>query len=405
MKVFIIAGEASGDKLGAELMKGLQHLVGKHVQFAGLGGSGMIGQGLTSLFPMDQISIMGIGEILMQYQALKRRIQQTVEAVLQFQPDVLITIDLPEFNLRVAQKVKARSSIRTVHYVAPTVWAWRPKRAEKMAPYIDQVLALFPFEPPYMRAAGMRCDFVGHPVVTDPQATPIEIAVFRKTHNIEGAPLLLVLPGSRRSEVRRLLPIFRGAVAALIQQHPALRVVVPTVSTVDSQVRTTVADWPGKPVVVGPKAARSAQTHMHTQKLAHLVETANSDKRAAFAAADFALAASGTVSLELAAAATPMVIAYDMAWLSRQIISRMLRVDTVTLVNLVSETRVVPEFIGANCHPDKIVPALCALLSNPEAQHSAMQRTMAKLGHGGTNPGIRAAQATLSGLEASSGEK
>ena len=278
MKVFIIAGEASGDKLGAELMKGLLHLVGKQVQFAGLGGSGMIGQGLTSLFPMDQISIMGIGEILMQYHALKRRIQQTVEAVLQFQPDVLITIDLPEFNLRVAQKVKARSSIRTVHYVAPTVWAWRPKRAEKMAPYIDQVLALFPFEPPYMRAAGMRCDFVGHPVVTDPQATPSEIAVFRKTHNIEGAPLLLVLPGSRRSEVRRLLPIFRGAVAALIRQHPALRVVVPTVSAVESQVRTAVADWPGKPIVVGPKAATATQT----QTLAHLVETAHRDKRAAF---------------------------------------------------------------------------------------------------------------------------
>lgn len=402
MKVFIIAGEASGDKLGAELMKGLQHLVGKQIQFAGLGGSGMIGQGLTSLFPMDQISIMGIGEILMQYHALKRRIQQTVEAVLQFQPDVLITIDLPEFNLRVAQKVKARSSIRTVHYVAPTVWAWRPKRAEKMAPYIDQVLALFPFEPPYMRAAGMRCDFVGHPVVTDPQATPSEIAVFRKTHNIEGAPLLLVLPGSRRSEVRRLLPIFRGAVAALIRQHPALRVVVPTVSAVESQVRTAVADWPGKPIVVGPKAATATATR--TQTLAHLVETAHRDKRAAFAAADVALAASGTVSLELAAAATPMVIAYDMAWLSRQIISRMLRVDTVTLVNLVSETRVVPEFIGANCRPDKIVPALCALLSNPEAQHSAMQRTMAKLGQGGTKPGIRAAQATLSGLGASNGE-
>jgi lipid-A-disaccharide synthase len=387
VKVFIIAGEASGDKLGTEMMKGLQHLAGDKVQFSGVGGAGMIGQGLASLFPMDQISIMGVGEILSQYRALNRYIQQTVEAVLQFQPDVLITIDLPEFNLRVARQVKARSSIRTVHYVAPTVWAWRPKRAAKMAPYIDQVLALFPFEPPYMRAAGMQCEFVGHPVVTDPQATPCEVAAFRKAHDIDGAPLLLVLPGSRRSEVLRLLPVFGATVTALVQQHPALRVVVPTVSAVAGHVQSAVAGWPGQPIVLAPQTQAAQALH-----------SGHSDKRAAFAAADVALAASGTVSLELAAAATPMVIAYDMAWLSRQIIGRMLRVDTVTLVNLVSETRVVPEFIGANCRPDKIVPALAALLSHPEDQHNAMQSTMTKLGQGGTNPGIRAAQATLSGL-------
>ena len=387
MKVFIIAGEASGDKLGTEMMKGLQHLAGDKVQFSGVGGAGMIGQGLASLFPMDQISIMGVGEILSQYRALNRYIQQTVEAVLQFQPDVLITIDLPEFNLRVARQVKARSSIRTVHYVAPTVWAWRPKRAAKMAPYIDQVLALFPFEPPYMRAAGMQCEFVGHPVVTDPQATPCEVAAFRKAHDIDGAPLLLVLPGSRRSEVLRLLPVFGATVTALVQQHPALRVVVPTVSAVAGHVQSAVAGWPGQPIVLAPQTQAAQALH-----------SGHSDKRAAFAAADVSLAASGTVSLELAAAATPMVIAYDMAWLSRQIIGRMLRVDTVTLVNLVSETRVVPEFIGANCRPDKIVPALAALLSHPEDQHNAMQSTMTKLGQGGTNPGIRAAQATLSGL-------
>jgi lipid-A-disaccharide synthase len=255
VKVFIIAGEASGDKLGAEMMKGLQLLAGNNVQFSGVGGVGMIGQGLTSLFPMDQISIMGIGEILSQYQVLKRCIQQTVESVLQFQPDVLITIDLPEFNLRVAQQVKARSSIRTVHYVAPTVWAWRPKRAAKMAPYIDQVLALFPFEPPYMRAAGMQCDFVGHPVVTDPQATLSEVTTFRKAYDLDDVPLLLVLPGSRRSEVRRLLPVFGTAVAALTQRHPTLRVVVPTVSAVAAQVQSAVAGWLGKPIVLVPPSS------------------------------------------------------------------------------------------------------------------------------------------------------
>ena len=163
--------------------------------------------------------------------------------------------------------------------------------------------------------------------------------------------------------------------------------VVPTVSAVAGQVQSAVTGWPGQPIVLAPQTQAAQALH-----------SGHSDKRAAFAAADVSLAASGTVSLELAAAATPMVIAYDMAWLSRQIIGRMLRVDTVTLVNLVSETRVVPEFIGANCRPDKIVPALAALLSHPEAQHNAMQSTMTKLGQGGTNPGIRAAQATLSGL-------
>jgi lipid-A-disaccharide synthase len=158
-------------------------------------------------------------------------------------------------------------------------------------------------------------------------------------------------------------------------------------------VQSAVAGWPGQPIVLASQTQTQTQT-----RAAQALHSGHSDKRAAFAAADVALAASGTVSLELAAAATPMVIAYDMAWLSRQIIGRMLRVDTVTLVNLVSETRVVPEFIGANCRPDKIVPALAALLSHPEAQHNAMQSTMTKLGQGGTNPGIRAAQATLSGL-------
>ena len=386
MKVFIIAGEASGDKLGTEMMKGLQNLTEQKVQFTGIGGEGMIGQGLTSLFPMDQISIMGIGEILSQYVALKRRIRQTVEAILKTQPDVLITIDLPEFNLRVAQQVKARSSIRTAHYVAPTVWAWRPKRAAKMAPYIDQVLALFPFEPPYMQSAGMQCDFVGHPVVTDLQASLAEVAAFRQAHHLDAAPLLLVLPGSRSSEVRRLLPVFGAVVAGLTRLHPALRVVVPTVSAVAAQVQSAVVDWSGKPIVLMPQTQISASRQ--------------SDKRAAFGAANLALAASGTVSLELAAADTPMVIAYDMAWLSRQIIGRMLRIDTVTLVNLVSETRVVPEFIGANCDPEKIVPALSALLSDPDAQHGAMQSTMTRLGRGGTDPGLRAAQAIISGLRA-----
>ncbi|PWL34461.1 MAG: lipid-A-disaccharide synthase, partial [Marivita sp. XM-24bin2] len=231
MRVFVIAGEASGDKLGAAMMMGLR----KHAadaQFEGIGGDRMIAEGLQSLFPMDEISIMGITEILSQYRALKARIRQTADAVIAAKPDVLITIDLPEFSLRVAKLVKAQSDIRTVHYVAPTVWAWRPGRAKKMAAHIDQVLALLPFEPPYMEAAGMRCDFVGHPVVTDPVATPDDVADFRDQYAIGEAPLALILPGSRRSEINRLLPVFAEVVSRLRSEHPQMRFVLPAAQNV-----------------------------------------------------------------------------------------------------------------------------------------------------------------------------
>ncbi len=384
MRVFVVAGEASGDKLGAALMAGLR----KHtpdVTFEGIGGDRMIAEGLQSLFPMDEISIMGITEILSQYRHLKARIRQTADAVLAARPDVLITIDLPEFGLRVAKLVKAESDIRTVHYVAPTVWAWRPGRARKMARHIDQVLALLPFEPPYMEEAGMRCDFVGHPVVTDPVATPDEVARFREGHGVQEAPLVLILPGSRRSEVSRLLPVFSQVVADLHMQRPDLAFVLPAAPNVANLIDEAVASWPVKPTIINP-----AQDGVKV-------------KQAAFAAADVAVAASGTVSLELAAAGTPMVIAYDMNWLSRQIIGRMLRVDSVTLVNLVSETRVVPEFIGANCQPKPIAAAVLASLDAPDDQMQAMAFTMNRLGRGGLPPGERAAQAVLDGLTENGG--
>lgn len=186
IRVFLIAGEASGDKLGAALMAGLKSLT--EVEFFGVGGPLMEAEGLQSRFPMDELSVMGIAEILPKYRHLMRRINETAEAVVQINPDVLITIDSPDFCLRVARRVKAKSQIRTVHYVAPTVWAWRSGRAAKMAKVIDHVLALFPFEPPYMEAAGMECDFVGHPVVAERIATQTEADAFRALHGIGDKP-------------------------------------------------------------------------------------------------------------------------------------------------------------------------------------------------------------------------
>jgi lipid-A-disaccharide synthase len=387
LKVFLIAGEASGDRLGAALMAGLKSLTA--VEFQGVAGPRMQAEGMDSLFPMEELSVMGLAEILPKYRQLKRRIEQTAQAVLAARPDVLITIDSPDFCLRVARRVKDASDIRTVHYVAPTVWAWRAGRAQKMAKVIDQVLALFPFEPPYMEAAGMRCDFVGHPVVAEPVASKAEADRFRADHGIGAAPLLLMLPGSRRGEVSRLMPVFSEVQRRLRHELADLRVVIPTVGHVADMLTEALADWPQPPILLDPRGRASADFA--------------ADKRAAFRAADVALAASGTVSLELAAATTPMVIAYDMNWLSRKIIQAMLKVDTVTLVNLVSDTRAVPEFIGADCRAELIAPAVRQVMDAPDAQRNAMTLTMERLGRGQAAPGLRAASAVLSGLGRSAG--
>ncbi|MEL6519182.1 MAG: lipid-A-disaccharide synthase [Pseudomonadota bacterium] len=381
MKVFLIAGEPSGDRLGGALMAGLKTL-NPDLRFDGIGGAMMIAEGLTSRFPMDELSVMGIAEVLPRYRQLTQRIRETADAIIAVKPDAVVTIDSPDFCLRVLRRVRASApQIPTVHYVAPTVWAWRPHRAQKMAGLVDHVLTLLPFEPPYMEEAGIAATFVGHPVVAEPQASQAEARAFREAHGLGDAPLILALPGSRRGEVGRLAPIFGEALRPVIAAQPDARVVVVAAGPVASMVRDLTARWPGAPVVVDPRD----QT----------VDQAEATKRAAFKAADVALAASGTVSLELAAAGTPMVIAYDMAWISRQIIKSMLRIDTVTLVNLVAETRAVPEYLGADCKPNRIAPAVTSLLTTPDAQAEALRVTMDRLGKGGEAPGLRAARAVL----------
>jgi len=370
LKIFLIAGEPSGDRLGAALMAGLKSLA--QVEFRGVGGPAMQEQGLASQFPMSELSIMGLVEVLPRYFQLKRRIAQTARAALDWQPDAVVSIDSPDFCLRVAAILKAeRPDLRTIHYVAPSVWAWRPKRAARMARVIDHVLALLPFEPPYMTAAGMSCDFVGHPVVAEPLASPSETSAWRGSH-----PLILALPGSRRGEVTRLAPVIGETLGRLKQVHPGLRVALPTVPHVASLVRDLVKDWPVVPQIVEDPAG----------------------KRGVFAAADVALAASGTVSLELAANHLPMVIAYRMHPVTFWLTNRALLIDTVTLVNLVSETRAVPEFVGPACTADNIAPAVLKVLGDRHAQDRAMTLTMERLGQGGEAPGLRAARSVLAHL-------
>ena len=371
LKLFLIAGEPSGDRLGAALMAGLKSL-SPGMEFAGIGGPLMMAEGMASLFPMEELSVMGLVEILPRYFDLMARIRQTAEAALASVAAALITIDSPDFCLRVAKIVKAaRPRMRTIHYVAPSVWAWRPGRAVKMARVIDHVLALLPFEPPFMTEAGMTCDFVGHPVVAEPLASAAEKSAFAGQ-----GPLLLTLPGSRRSEVDRMVPLFGEVLVRLKAAQPDLRVVLPTVAHVADRVRALSVNWPVAPKIIEDVAL----------------------KRGAFAAADAALAASGTVSLELAANDCPMVIAYDANRLTFWLARRLARVDTVTLVNLVSETRAVPEFLGPKATADAIAPAVAALLAGDRAQTEAMRLTMERLGRGGIPPGLRAARSVLTHL-------
>jgi lipid-A-disaccharide synthase len=371
LRLFLIAGEPSGDRLGAALMAGLRAL-SPGVEFAGVGGPLMQAEGLTSLFPMEELSVMGIAEVLPKYLPLKRRIRQTARAALTSGAGAMITIDSPDFCLRVAAIVKsARPDLPTIHYVAPSVWAWRPGRAAKMARVIDHVLALLPFEPPLMTAAGMTCDFVGHPVVSEPLATPDQVALMQGD-----GPLILTLPGSRRGEVARLAPVIGDTLARIKDAHPKARVALPTVRGVAGLVRELTADWPIAPQIIEDPVL----------------------KRAAFAAADVAIAASGTVSLELAANGCPMVIAYDMHPMTLWLMRRAALVDTVTLVNQVSDTRVVPEFIGERCRADLIAPAVLDLLKDPSQQAAAMRITMDRLGRGGEAPGLRAARSVLNRL-------
>ncbi len=387
VRLFLVAGELSGDALGGALLVGLRALVGDALVVEGVGGPAMAAEGLVSRFPMEELSVMGVAEVLPRLPNLLRRIRETGDAVAAAAPDALVTIDSPDFGLRVARRArKLRPDLRVIHYVAPTVWAWRPGRAAKMAEVVDHVLALLPFEPPYMEAAGMTCDFVGHPIATEPQASPEEVAALRAELAIApGQPLLALLPGSRRGEVTRLAPVFAEVAKRLRARRPDLAVIVPAAAPVvdllDGMLKADDAGWPH---VIDPRRFPAPVWEPR--------------KRAAFAAADVALAASGTVSLELAAAGTPMVIAYDANALTVWIARRMVRIDTATLVNLVTDTRTVPEFLFERCEPGLVTDAVARLLDDPAAaaaQAAAADAAMRLLGRGGEPPGLRAARSVL----------
>lgn len=372
--IFIIAGEPSGDVLGGRMMTALRELLDGNVRFAGVGGEVMRSQGLDSQFPMEELSIMGLSEIVPHLPRLMQRIRQTAQAIDDARPQAILTIDSPDFTRRVVRRVKDRS-IPRIHYVAPTVWAWRPWRAKGFARDFTHLLALLPFEAPWFEPAGLPCSFVGHPVV-ESGADAGNGPAFRARHGIDSdSPLICVLPGSRRGEVSRLGGIFGEAIRMFADRQPDLRVVVPTVEGVGSLVESMAATWPGAPIVL-----RGQQ-----------------EKYDAMAASNLAIAASGTVALELALAGLPAVIAYRVSPLTHFLVRRLLvQVKYAHLVNLIEGREIVPELIQQDCRADRLAAELNRLLGpDGPAQVAAAQPALAALGRGGERPSRRAARAML----------
>ena len=377
--VFLIAGEPSGDVLGGRLMAALDRATGGRVRFAGVGGPNMESHGLASLFPMGDLTVMGVAEVVPRLPRILRRLRQTVAAAKSSRPAAVVTIDAPDFSFRVARRLKGKG-FPLIHYVAPTVWAWRPARARAIATFLDHVLALLPFEPPYFEVEGLACTFVGHPVV-ESGAGDGDGAAFRRRHGIEArAPLVCFLPGSRASEVGPLMPVFGATLARLRTGRPDLRAVVATVATVSDTVTAATRDWPAAPLMVSDTA----------------------DKYDAFAAADAALAASGTVALELAMAGTPAVIAYKINPLTAFLARRLIRVRFVNLVNIILDRPALPEFLQNDCRPERLAAAIDQLLGDAEAcarQVAAGRDALGRLGLGGPPTGERAARVVLDVIE------
>ena len=348
LRIFVVAGEHSGDALGAKLMAALKLRHSTPIRFEGVGGELMEAEGLESLFPMSDVAVMGPAAILKRLAPIVRRVYRTVDAAVAVEPDIVVIIDAPEFTHAIAKRIRRkRPAIPIVDYVSPTVWAWRPGRAKAMRPYVDHLLALLPFEPDaHKRLGGPPCTYVGHPLaerIADIRA--LDPAPLRARLGIEpGRQVLLVLPGSRRSEVERLLLPFRETVSLLAERGIRPEVVIPVVPSTRGMVDASLSAWPMRP---------------------HLIE-GDADKWLAFRMADAALAASGTVTLELAVAGTPMVIAYKVeAWFAK-VVRALAHVDMAGLPNLILGEKIYPEFIQETCTPPILADAVAAVLADGE---------------------------------------
>jgi len=372
LKVFIIAGEASGDRLGAPLMAAIAAELSGAVEFVGIGGLAMTERGLVSLFPIDDLAVNGFAAIAARLRLILRRIRETAAAVVAARPDVLVIIDSPDFTHRVARRVRAAApDIPIIDYVSPSVWAWRPGRAAAMRRYVDHVLALLPFEPDaHRRLGGPPCTYIGHPLAEFvPALRPnAEEAARRQAE----PAVLLVLPGSRGGEIRRHLATFGAAVGLVRQRLGAVEIVLPTLPRLAERIERDTRTWPAPPRIV--------------------VEPAQ--KWAAFRQARAALAASGTVTLELALAGVPTVLAYKVGIAEELILRAMVKVPMVGLANLVLGEKVMPELLQRQASPGNLAEALIELIRDTparRAQCDAFARLDTIMQIGSAAPSARAA--------------
>ena len=378
VSLMLVCGEPSGDQLGGQLMAGLKALAGNNVAITGVGGAAMAVQGLRSLFPLNDTAVMGLREVVPKIPVILRRVREAADYAMATRPDAVVLIDSPDFTHRIAQRLKRIDpSIRTINYVAPQVWASRSYRAAKMARYFDLVLALLPFEVPFFEKYGVHAEFVGHPVIERKAMMTGGAALRARLGVAANAPLLAVLPGSRTNEIRFILPVFRKTLELLAPRVPGLVTVLPTVPHVAARVREAVAaNWP---------------------TAFHILET-EQQKFAAFDAADAALAASGTVTTELALSRTPMVVAYKVGALTFMLAKPLFRLPYFTLVNLLLDRPAVPEFLQRAATPPALARAVELLLKDKRAaaaQIADLDEAAAMLGEGGEPPSLRAARAIL----------
>lgn len=373
----LVCGEPSGDQLGGQLMGALKIVAGGGMKITGVGGRSMAAQGLNSLFPLDDTAVMGLHEVVPKIPIILRRVREICDIALRTRPDAVVLIDSPDFTHRIARRLKKLdSSIRTIDYVAPQVWASRAYRARAMARNFDLLLALLPFEPPFFEKYGLRTVFVGHPVIERARMMRDGCELRARLGIGQGEPLLAVLPGSRTSEIRFILPVFRAAVANIASRVSNLVTILPTVPHVATRVRGDTKNWP-TPL--------------------RIVES-DSEKYAALSAADVALAASGTITTELALARTPMVVAYRVGWLTYLLARPLFVSPWFTLVNLLLERQAVPEFLQGAATPRALADAIVHLLTTKnaaDAQRSGLDQAAKLLGEGAEAPSLRAAKAIL----------
>jgi lipid-A-disaccharide synthase len=380
LTIFIITGEPSGDALGAPLMAEISQAVKTPVTFDGIGGEFMAAEGMNSLFPMSELAIMSPAEILVKLLKFIRLVNKTVDAIVATSPDCLVIIDSPEFTQAVAKRVHRRApEIPIVNYVSPSVWAWRPWRAKRMRKYIDRVLAILPFETEaHERLSGPPCTYVGHPLVT--RMNMLEPDLERR-RNFEEKPCLLVLPGSRTTEVKRLVDIMGDAVGRISENVPNLEVLLPAVANVRPLIETSIRNWPVKPVILDGEA----------------------EKFAAFRRATAAITASGTASLELALARVPMVACYRVDRLAASL-GWLVVTKTFLLPNLIVGRKFIPELMQKNCTAEGLAREAIPLLTGTNAwqkQLDGFEEVIRIMSVAGSEPSARAAAEILDVISAS----